>query len=79
MRTSLFQLLLLYASHAQILVDHTSQIAVLSLFLSEYFSFFRIIHRFLVKSQIPRIPFQSLGKAITDHGGGGGGGWWIVV
>ena len=64
-------------SHAQILVDYASQIAVLSLFLTV--KIFWIFPNHVVNfDQIPD-PVNTLpdpGKAITDHGGGVGRGGW---
>ena len=48
------------ASHDQILASPTSQEAVKSRILSRYLLFSWFLHHILVKSRIPRIPFQTL-------------------
>ena len=48
------------ASHAQVLVSTASRGAVKSQIPSRYLSFSRFSHRILVKSQIPKIRYQTL-------------------
>ena len=48
------------AFHAQILASPASRWAVKSRIPSGYLSFSRFLHPILVKSRIPRIPFQTL-------------------
>ena len=48
------------ASHAQILASPASRVAVKSRIPSRYLPFSRFPHCILVKSRIPRIPFQIL-------------------
>ena len=50
------------ASHAQILANPASRGAVKSQISDRYLSFSRFLHCILVKSWIPRIPFQTLYK-----------------